>query len=202
MAAMAQAKAADGGDLPFIRRVFLTPAFSWFWLVIRVYLGYEWLQAGRHKIVDSAWMSDGTALKGFWERVIVIPEQGRPPIAYGWYRDFLQFMLNHHYYVWFAKVVAVGELLTGIALLAGAFVGFAALTGAFMNINFMLAGSASTNPILFSLAILLLAAWKVAGYWGFDRFLIKALGTPWRPGVVVERFFRRPELRPGLGHRA
>jgi len=177
-------------------------AFSWFWLVLRVYVGYEWLEAGRHKIVDSAWMSDGTALKGFWERAVAIPEQGRPPILYGWYRDFLQFMLDHHWYVWFAKLVAVGELLTGIALIAGVFVGFAALTGAFMNMNFMLAGSASSNPVLLILSLLIVLAWRVAGYWGFDRFLLKALGTPWNPGVLVQRTLRRPRYAPGLGHRA
>ena len=26
-------------------------------------------------------------------------------------------------------------------------------------------------------------AWKVAGYYGVDRYLLPMLGTPWRPGV-------------------
>ncbi len=50
-----------------------------------------------------------------------------------------------------------------------------------MNFNFMLAGSASTNPVLFLLAVLLILAWKVAGYYGLDRVLLHRLGTPWQP---------------------
>jgi thiosulfate dehydrogenase [quinone] large subunit len=48
-----------------------------------------------------------------------------------------------------------------------------------MNWSFMMAGSASTNPVLFLLAIGIILAWKVAGYVGFDYFLLPRLGTPW-----------------------
>ena len=54
-----------------------------------------------------------------------------------------------------------------------------------MNFNFMLAGSASTNPVLFLLGLLLLLAWKVSGRIGIDRWLLPALGTPWSPGVML-----------------
>lgn len=50
-----------------------------------------------------------------------------------------------------------------------------------------LAGSASTNPVLFTLAIGLMLAWKVAGYYGVDRYLLPRLGTPWRPGTIMRR---------------
>jgi thiosulfate dehydrogenase [quinone] large subunit len=36
--------------------------------------------------------------------------------------------------------------------------------------------------MLFAVAILLILGWKVAGYYGLDRYLLPALGTPWRPG--------------------
>jgi thiosulfate dehydrogenase (quinone) large subunit len=49
----------------------------------------------------------------------------------------------------------------------------------------MLAGSASTNPILFTFEIGLMLAWKVAGYYGLDRYLLPALGTPWRRGTLT-----------------
>ena len=49
-----------------------------------------------------------------------------------------------------------------------------------MNMSFLLAGSASTNPIMFTLAVGLMLAWKVAGYYGLDRYLLPLLGTPWR----------------------
>ena len=57
------------------------------------------------------------------------------------------------------------ELLIGIALVLGLFTGIAAFFGAFMNWKFMMAGAASSNPVLFTLAIGLMLAWKVAGYY-------------------------------------
>jgi thiosulfate dehydrogenase [quinone] large subunit len=52
-----------------------------------------------------------------------------------------------------------------------------------MNMSFMLAGSASTNPILFFLEIGLILAWRVAGYYGLDRYLLPRLGVPWHAKV-------------------
>jgi thiosulfate dehydrogenase [quinone] large subunit len=49
-----------------------------------------------------------------------------------------------------------------------------------MNMSFLLAGTVSTNPLLFCMGILLILAWKNAGYLGLDRFLLPAFGTPWR----------------------
>ncbi|MGA2286739.1 MAG: DoxX family protein, partial [Dehalococcoidia bacterium] len=56
--------------------------------------------------------------------------------------------------------------------------------GAAMNFNYLLAGSASTNPVLFVIALLILLGWKVSGWIGVDRWLLPALGTPWQPGSV------------------
>jgi thiosulfate dehydrogenase [quinone] large subunit len=64
-------------------------------------------------------------------------------------------------------------------------VGVAAFFGALMNMNFMLAGSASTNPVLFFLAVGLMLGWKVAGYYGMDRVLLPLVGTPWHTHPVA-----------------
>jgi thiosulfate dehydrogenase [quinone] large subunit len=32
--------------------------------------------------------------------------------------------------------------------------------------------------------MLLILAWRNAGYYGVDRYLLPALGTPWQPGKV------------------
>ncbi len=77
-------------------------------------------------------------------------------------------------------------MAAGLALILGLFTGLAALAGATMNFNFMLAGTASTNPVLFVLAILLILAWKVAGRIGLDRWVLPAVGTPWSPGAIVQ----------------
>ncbi len=93
-------------------------------------------------------------------------------------------MLDGGHYTWFAKLVTAGEILIGIALILGIFTGIAAFFGSFMNINYLMAGAVSTNPILFVIATWLVLAWKVAGWWGLDRWILPALGTPWRPGYI------------------
>ncbi len=167
-------------DPPLARRLLSDTRAGWLWLIPRIWLGYKWLEASSHKLGDAAWMQTGDALKGFWERAVLIPESGRPAITFDWYRAFLQAMLDAQAYTWFAKVVAIGETLVGIALIVGAFTGIAAFFGALMNFNFMLAGSASSNPVLFLIAIGLMLAWKVAGNVGADFFLLRLLGTPWQ----------------------
>ena len=152
-----------------------------------LYLGYEWFDAGRHKLSDGAWMNGGAARRGYWERAVSTPEGGRPPITYGFFREYIQYMLDNGWYDWFAKVIVFGELLVGIGLILGALTGIAAFFGALMNMSFMLAGSASTNPILFTLSILIILAWRVAGLIGLDRWLLPALGAPWSPGRLARR---------------
>jgi thiosulfate dehydrogenase (quinone) large subunit len=175
-------------DPPWWDAIFSTSQFSAVWLALRLLVGFEWLEAGLHKLEDPAWMQTGEALRGYWERAVAIPETGRPAITFDWYRSFLQGMLDTGAYSWFAKLIAIGEAAVGIALIVGLFVGIAAIFGAFMNFNFMLAGSASVNPVLFVGALLLISAWKVAGYYGLDRFVLPAIGAPWSPG----RVFREP----------
>jgi thiosulfate dehydrogenase [quinone] large subunit len=168
-------------DPPITKKMFSeTGSWTWIWAILRLYVGYEWLTAGWHKVTDAAWMAGGTALKGYWERAIMIPAPpARPAITYDWFRDFITTLLSGGHYTWFAKLIAIGEVLVGVGLVLGAFVGIAAFFGAFMNFNFMLAGTASTNPMLFLGAIFLMLAWKNAGYWGLDRWLLHHLGTPW-----------------------
>lgn len=167
------------------------------WMPIRFFVGREWAAAGEEKLRADAWMSGGTALKGFWTNAVAVPEQGRPAITYGWFRDFLQYMLNHAWYTWFAKVIAVGEFLVGIGLIVGALVGIAAFFGTLLNFNFMLAGSASTNPVLFGLGVFLVLAWKVAGYVGLDRVLLPAFGAPWQTGKLFKGHEGEPLVHRG-----
>ena len=166
-------------DPPLAHKLFNTTKFAWLWAIVRIYLGYLWITSGWGKVTGQGWVDGGTSLKAFWERQIVIPEQGKPPITYDWYREFIRFMLDNEWYSWFAPLIAYGELLVGIALVVGAFVGIAAFFGALLNWNFIMAGVASTNPVLLLLAIFLILAWKVAGWYGADRFLLPLVGTPW-----------------------
>jgi thiosulfate dehydrogenase [quinone] large subunit len=176
------------------RALFGDTRFAWLWLVARVYLGWLWLDAGRQKLREDAWMDGGLAVKGFWERSLQSPEQSRPPIAYDWYRDIVQYMLDHHWYTWVAPLIAVTETLLGIALILGLFTGAVALIGSFVNINFMLVGTASTNPVLFVIAIALMLAWRTAGWIGLDRWVLPIVGRAWRAEEI-------PDGRPATRRR-
>ncbi len=173
----------------FTRYLFSNKAAGLFWLPIRLFLGFAWVEASWHKITGGGWITDGgSALAGYWTNAVKVdPTTAKGPISFEWYRDFINFLLNGHHETWFAWLVAFGELAIGIGLLVGALVGVAAFFGALMNMSFLLAGSASTNPVLFTMAIGLMLAWKVAGYYGVDRYLLPMLGTPWRARVSTGR---------------
>jgi thiosulfate dehydrogenase (quinone) large subunit len=168
----------------FTRFLFSNSRAGLFWLPIRIFVGFIWLEAGYHKFSGQGWMDGGTALQKYWERVVTIPDTGSPSITYDWYRSFIQTLLDNNAYTWFAPLIAVGEMAVGVGLIVGCLTGFAAFFGALMNMSFMLAGSASINPILFTLAIGIMLAWKVAGYYGVDRYLLPLLGTPWHRGPI------------------
>lgn len=155
---------------------------AWFWLVVRVYLGWEWLVAGWDKIHNPVWVGPdaGGAVAGFVNGALQ-KTVGMHPDVQGWYASFLKNAVLPHAEVW-SHIVAWGEVVVGVALILGILSGIAAFFGLFMNLNYLLAGTVSTNPVLFVLAIGIILAWKVAGYIGFDRWLLPLLGTPWQPG--------------------
>lgn len=150
------------------------------WLVVRVYLGYEWLIAGWDKVNNPAWVGDsaGAAITGFVQGALKktaefcqpAPAACHPDVQ-NWYAAFLENVILPNSTLW-SYMIAWGELLVGAALILGLFVGLAAFFGGFMNLNFLLAGTVSVNPIMFTLAIFLVLAWRVAGFWGLDRYVL------------------------------
>ncbi len=167
-------------DPPLARFLFSDTRTAIAWLALRVYVGWSFLEAGFHKVQDPGWMDTGKSILAFWTNAVKVPAApAKPAITYDWYRGFLQFLIDNHAEVVMGKVIALGETAVGLGLIVGAFTGIAAVSGAFMNMNFMLAGSSSTNPVLLLLSIAIVLAWKVAGYYGLDRFLLPILGTPW-----------------------
>jgi thiosulfate dehydrogenase (quinone) large subunit len=175
-----------------VRDLFSNTRWAPIWLIARLYVGYTWLTSGLAKLGNPAWMETGLALRGFWERAVAVPEGAeRPLIAFEWYRLFIQGLLEGGHYSWFGSIIGFGETIVGVVLILGAFTGIASFFGGFMNWNFMMAGTASINPLLFTLSILLILAWRNAGWLGLDRWLLPLLGTPWQPG----RLFRGEEVK-------
>lgn len=177
-----QSGTVETQDPPFAQFLFSNSRAGLVWLPIRLFLGFNWLEAGLHKATGTGWVDGGAALKGFWTAAIAVSDKGTGPITYDWYRDFIKFLLDGGHYAWFGPLIAYGEILVGIGLILGALTGIAAFFGAFMNMSYLLAGTASTNPVMLALAIGVIMAWKVAGYYGVDRMLLPLLGTPWAPG--------------------
>jgi thiosulfate dehydrogenase [quinone] large subunit len=193
-----QDRKAPGADVvevegpAFTRYLFSNTRAGLFWLPIRIFLGFSWLEAGLHKLfpdgkaIGAGWLDGGSSLAGFWEKAVAVPEPpGRAAITFEWYRDFLNILLANHAQTWFSYFIVFGEIAVGVGLLVGALVGIAAFFGAMMNMSFLLAGSASTNPVLFALAIGLILGWRVAGYYGLDRYLLPILGVPWKARVAT-----------------
>jgi thiosulfate dehydrogenase [quinone] large subunit len=183
-------------DSPFTRALFGDVRWAWIWLILRLYAGYEWLQAGWEKLHSATWTGGkaGTALTGFVNGALA-ETGGAHPSVEGWYAWFLQHAVLPNTVAW-SYVVSWGETLVGVALILGIFTGIAALFGSFMNMNYLLAGSLSTNPILLLIAVFLVLAWRTAGWWGIDRWVLPALGTPWGPGYV----FHGDESQPMAHH--
>jgi len=150
------------------------------WLVVRVYVGWQWLEAGWAKLHSPVWVGDkaGTALQGFLAGAL--QKTGGPhPDVQSWYAVFLQGFVSHHTAL-FSYLVSYGELLVGVALILGLFTGVAAFFGAFMNMNYLLAGTVSINPVLFVLEVFLILAWRVAGWIGLDRYALPLVGDKLR----------------------
>jgi thiosulfate dehydrogenase [quinone] large subunit len=174
-----EAQTVDVEGPAFARYLFSNTRAGLFWLPIRIFVGFEWVDAGWHKLTGGGWIDGGSALLGYWQNAVKIPETGRPPISFEWYRGFLQFLIDQHAQGWFGWLITFGELAVGVGLLVGALTGIAAFFGALMNMSFLLAGSASVNPVMFTFAVGLILAWKVAGYYGLDRYILPRLGVPW-----------------------
>lgn len=205
---------------PIARFLFVDTKMSWLWLIVRLYVGYEWLAAGWAKVFGRSLSLDATFGQAVGGKTWVFNDQagqgltkflagaltkslGTHPDVQGWYALFLRSTVLPHIAL-FAHLIAFGELCVGLGLILGCFTGVAAFFGLFMNLNYMLAGAVSINPVIGVLAALLVLAWRVAGYYGADRYLLPLLGTPWWSGRWKAKKFAdvdRPLVGPGSGVR-
>jgi thiosulfate dehydrogenase [quinone] large subunit len=164
------------------RFLFANTRMGWVWLVLRLYVGYEWLMAGWETLKSPVWVGAkaGTAIQGFLGGALQKMAGPHPDVS-GWYGYFVSNIAMHHA-VLLSYLVAYGESAVGLGLILGAFTGIAAFFGAFMNLNYLFAGTVSVNPFLLFIQLFLILAWRNAGWLGLDRWLLPWLGAPWQPG--------------------
>src|SRR2546421_4807747 len=179
---------------PIAKFLLADTRMAWLWLIVRLYVGYQWITAGLEKLtgysftfdasfgqkLSSPWVfgaHDGAAIKGFVAGALA-QTGGAHPAVQGWYASFLQSVVLPNATL-FAYLVTFGEVLIGLGLIFGVLTGIAAFFGVFMNLNFLLAGAVSINPVIGVLALFLVLAWRIAGYYGGDSVVLPLLGTPW-----------------------
>ena len=163
------------------------------WTVVRIYLGWLWLNAGLHKVFtpewtfNTAWVGSdaGGAVRGFLGRALELTGGDHPSVSL-WYAWLIENLFIPNAMI-MSNLVAFGEVLVGTALILGFLTGLSAFLGGLMNASFLLAGTVSTNPLMFILATWLVLAWRVAGYYGLDFWLLPRLGAPQGEGFKAAR---------------
>ncbi len=159
------------------------------WLVVRVLLGWQWLDAGIGKFGSyGAWRS-GAAVQGFAKGALGNMTGAHPAViggTFGWNKAWLTWVANSGYR-WIGPVVPFIEVTVGTLLVLGLFTGIAAALGLLLNVSFLFAGNAGVNPAFALTAIAIIAAWRVAGHFGLDHWVLPVVGVPWnRPQTPSE----------------
>lgn len=174
---------------PAIAKFFLGSAgASELWFVLRMSVGAQWFLAGWEKVIaPTVWGASGTAIKGFVAGALA-QTTGPHPSVQGWYAWFLQHIVLPNA-GFFSFVITWGEVAVGLGVLFGVLTGIAAGFGVLMNLNYLLSGTVSVNPVLGMFGLFLVFAWRVCGWIGLDSVLLPAIGLPWKPGT----WFRAPE---------
>jgi thiosulfate dehydrogenase [quinone] large subunit len=165
-------------ELPWTGWLFRSRQASLLWLIVRLWLGWQWLSAGWGKLTAAGyanWFTHPTGLQGFIAGANNsydhrAQSHGHPQVTYGWYLHILNGIDAHAQL--FSRVVTLSELAIGIGLLLGCLTGAAAAGGVALNVMYITGGSAGPNGIFILLGVLLVAAWRVAGYLGADYFLL------------------------------
>ncbi|HUY29726.1 MAG TPA: DoxX family membrane protein [Acidimicrobiales bacterium] len=173
----------DGRSLAVASWLYRSREASFLWLLVRLWLGYQWLNAGYQKIWGSEhaafWFGGGTGVRGFATAGIAGSASGKGGASYGWWAAFLHdFVLPNS--SWIAKVVSLGEMVIGVALILGLFTGAAAAAGLLLNMTYMFTGSAGVNPMYAILEVLLILAWRNSGWIGLDRLALRNAWTTHR----------------------
>lgn len=147
---------------------YLIPA----WTILRIWLGYQWIVPAIEKLQDPTWVGSeaGVAITGFLKGALAKSTGDHPSVQW-WYAKFVENVALPNVGA-FTYLVPFGELLVGISIILGAFTIVGLLGGAFMNLNYLLAGTTSTNQILYTVAVILLAAGTNAYVIGIDKLLI------------------------------
>ncbi len=157
------------------RLLFASPLASPLWLVLRVYLGSVWLQFGLAK-VRGGWLTENP-LRGLLRAVA----DGSTPAPLEAYRPVAGLLVEVGADRVLSVAIPLAELAVAGAFFAGVLLVPAAIGACLLNLNLILAGVASLrfDGRIILLQLLLLAAWRAAGFLGLGASL-RDLGRSYR----------------------
>jgi thiosulfate dehydrogenase (quinone) large subunit len=141
-----------------------------FLTLVRLYLGWKWIDAGYHKI------SGGFDASGFLKNAVAKPvlDSGTKEVLYPTYVSFIENFALPNAKI-FNVLIPYGEFLVGLGLLLGCLTTAAMFFGVMMNFMFMFAGTVSSNPYMVLLGVLILVAGSNAGKFGADFYVLSYL---------------------------
>ena len=120
-------------------------------LPLRLFIGLGWMRAGVEKLIDPLWRSGDSVLVFFQSQI------SADAVYFPFYETLITQVFAPHALV-LSWLILIGELLAGIAILAGIFTTLALLAGLFMNLNFVLAGVVNPSAFYIVIQVTLLAA--------------------------------------------
>ncbi|WP_171644920.1 DoxX family membrane protein [Paenibacillus phytorum] len=158
--------------------------------IIRLYVGWQWMTAGWHKIAGAKPFDAAGYLKGAIAKPVL--ESGTTDMVYANYVAFLKSFALPNVGV-FNVMVPWGELLVGLGLILGALTTTAIFFGLLMNFMYMFAGTVSSNPWLILLGFFIIAAGANAGKFGVDHLILPYLHK-WFD-KLIDRLHLKPKYK-------
>lgn len=154
---------------PF-RSLLTSPA----WLVLRLYLASVWLQFGIGKI-RGGWL-DGDGLHALLGAVAA----GQTPAPFPFYARVAELLVATGMDRVLSVAIPLVEVAVALAFITGILLVPAAIAATLLNVNLVLSGVASIHfdGRIIALQVLMLLAWRVAGYLGLGTLLRRW----WRDG--------------------
>lgn len=150
------------------------------WLVLRFYLASIWLQFGIGKL-RGGWL-DGDALHGLLSAVAA----GHTPAPFPAYTRVAELLVATGMDRVLSVLIPLTEVAIAAAFISGLLLVPAAIAATLLNLNLILSGIASIHfdGRIIAMQVLLLLAWRVAGYLGL--------------GTLVARWWHHHHPRPPL----
>ena len=158
-------RARTSRPLGLISWPFRSPLTSPVWLLLRFYLASIWMQFGIAKI-RGGWLRDD-ALEALMEAVA----NGQTPAPFPFYGDVARLLEETGMTGVLSFLIPLAEVAVATAFLTGVMLVPAAICAILLNTNLILAGIASIHfdGRIIALQVLLLLAWRVAGYLGLGK---------------------------------